>query len=79
MESAHFYGGATPFCRRDTKVADFQTALHKKQAAQDYNFRGVWFPKGFSFKELPGVNIINPLSVVSDEYIDFSVSCQSSL
>jgi len=35
----------------DEMAADFQTALHKKQSAQDYNFRGVWFPEGISFKE----------------------------
>jgi Pentapeptide repeats (9 copies) len=34
------------------KVEVFRTALNNKLAVKDYNFRGVWFPKGGEFKEL---------------------------
>jgi len=34
------------------KIADFTLAFDKKTAAQDFNFRGVWFPKVVSFSKV---------------------------
>jgi Pentapeptide repeats (9 copies) len=56
----------------DEKVAAFRTALNNKLAAKDYNFNGVWFPKGVSFKELHLDGTANFSSAIFNEYIDFS-------
>jgi len=56
----------------DEKAADFQTTLDRKLAAQDYNFRGVWFPKGVRFKELHWDGSANFSSATFNEDIDFS-------
>jgi len=56
----------------DEKAADFKTALDKKQSAKDYNFNGVWFPKGVRFKELHWDGSANFNSATFNEDIDFS-------
>jgi len=56
----------------DEKAADFKTALDKKQSAKDYNFNGVWFPKGVRFKELHWDGSANFSSATFNEDIDFS-------
>jgi hypothetical protein len=56
----------------DEKAADFKTALDKKQSARDYNFNGVWFPKGVKFKELHLDGSANFSSASFNDYIDFS-------
>jgi hypothetical protein len=54
------------------KAADFQTALHKKQSSHDYNFSGVWFPKGVRFKEPHWDRNTDFSSATFNEDIDFS-------
>jgi len=56
----------------DEKAADFKTALDKKQSVKDYNFNGVWFPKGVKFKELHWDGSANFSSATFNEDIDFS-------
>jgi hypothetical protein len=56
----------------DEKIADFQTALHKKQSARDYNFCGAWFPKGARFKEPLWDGNANFSFASFNDYIDFS-------
>jgi hypothetical protein len=54
------------------KVEAFRTALNNKLASKDYNFNGVWFPKGVSFKELHLDGSANFISASFNEDIDFS-------
>jgi hypothetical protein len=52
------------------KVEDFETALEKKIRAKDFNFRGVWFPKGISLGDYrfePGVDFSK--AIFSDEAV----------
>jgi uncharacterized protein YjbI with pentapeptide repeats len=56
----------------DEKAAVFQIALNKKQSVHDYNFRGVWFPKGVRFKELQWDRNTDFSSASFNEDTDFS-------
>src|SRR5215475_3766592 len=55
----------------DEKAAAFQTALNNKLSVKDYNFNGVYFPKGIRFKELLWSGNTNFSSASFNEDIDF--------
>jgi hypothetical protein len=54
------------------KKEDFKIALDKKQSAHDYNFSGVWFPKGVRFKETKWDRNTDFSATSFNEDIDFN-------
>jgi hypothetical protein len=56
----------------DEKEEDFKKALNQKQSRRDYNFRGVWFPKGVRFKQLHWDGNTDFSSATFNEDTDFT-------
>jgi uncharacterized protein YjbI with pentapeptide repeats len=56
----------------DEKAPEFKIALNNKLSAKDYNFNGVWFPKGVRLKELCWSGNVDFSHTIFNENIDFS-------